>query len=262
MDAAVSNFEVPRSMLKALREHLLKLDVANYDAICTDEVSPSCLSNFQVPTCLPGVILAYAKGNPSEEELQYPNLAQVSEGFRAVTANMFKKADARYHPLLELGILINQLFGMTYFTDLTMVGHLVAISFGVSLKEVVNADHAQLRHMLSQIEHLRDIFFSKSFNYFCFEQPANFNGNMIPLDRAITMLQDNVMVVQGNEAESDSVSEERMANYNAIRRLLKHRTSVCIVMQIRYCKGSLSAVPTEPADVEELIALNYQVVKV
>jgi hypothetical protein len=151
---------------------------------------------------------------------------------------------------------------MTYFTDLTMLGHLVAVAHGCSLKGVINSNHSELLHRLDSLETLNDIFFVEDFNFFRFEQPSCSKNDMITLDRAVGMLQDYYEGMQDLEKKQMSVvSPKYQQGYNMIRRLLKHK-SVCIVMQLRFCKGKLSKIPAEPARVEEHIATCYQVFKV
>lgn len=79
---------------------------------------------------------------------------------------------------------------MTYFTDLTMLGHLVAVAHGCSLKGVINSNPSELLHRVDRLETLNDIFFVEDFNFFRFDQPSCFKNDMITLDRAVSMLQD------------------------------------------------------------------------
>jgi len=60
----------------------------------------------------------------------------INQAFTAVSHNMYKRTDKRFHPLLELAIMLNQLFSNTYFTDLTLLMHLVAISLNVNAKDL------------------------------------------------------------------------------------------------------------------------------
>lgn len=46
-----------------------------------------------------------------------------------------------------------------------------------------------------------------------------------------------------------------------IKSLLKSK-SVCFVMEIRYCKGSLSKAPNSAAQINDVVAISYQVFKV
>lgn len=150
---------------------LVQNDVANFDGVCKYTVFPSFLSTMQVSSCLPGVLLLSRKGSATYDELSYPNLSLINEHFNAVAPQVFKKDDRVLHPLMELAIMINQLFGLTYFSDLTMLGHLVAVSFGVSAKMLLGLPHKELRARLTNLEHLRDVFFAEKFNFFKFEKP-------------------------------------------------------------------------------------------
>jgi hypothetical protein len=91
---------VPPERLDAVRKLLSRLDVCNHDAVCKTKVTLCLLSNYMVPTCLPGVISAYEKGKPKALKLHYPSLTQINEGFNAVvTKNLAKKPDVTKQPL-------------------------------------------------------------------------------------------------------------------------------------------------------------------
>ena len=83
--------------------------------------------------------------------------------------NVFKRTDKRFHPLFELALMLNQLFGITYFTDCTLLGHLVAISLNVDAKTLMKETKEDLRNRLVRLEDLKNIFFFQNFNWFRFK---------------------------------------------------------------------------------------------
>ena len=170
-------------------------------------------------------------------------MGNVNQTFNAVTSNMYKRADRRFHPLLELALMLNQLYGMTYFTDLTLLAHLVAISLNVDAKTLMEEPHADLRMRLIRLEDLRNIFFSQCFNWIVFVKPDRMKDNMITLERAITMLEDYVAGCQQLQEPPCKVMDERKEGYNIIHRLTKHKSHCSIIMQVNSCKGKLSHVP-------------------
>lgn len=168
----------------------------------------------------------------------------VNQAFNAVTSNMYKRADRRFHPLLELALMLNQLYGMTYFTDLTLLAHLVAISLNVDAKTLMEEPHADLRRRLIRLEDLRNIFFSQCFNWIEFVKQTRVKDNMITLERAITILEDYVAGCQQLQEPPNEVKDVRKEGYDIIRRLTtKHKSHCSIIMQVMYCKGKLSQVP-------------------
>lgn len=113
----------------------------------------------------------------------------INHAFTAVTPNMYKRADKRFHPLLELAIMLNQLFSNTYFADLTLLMHLVAISLNVNAKDLKDEAEENIRKRLVRLEDLRNIFFFQVFNWFRFKKLRMQQENTVTLDRAIQMLE-------------------------------------------------------------------------
>lgn len=193
--------------------------------------------------------------------IQYPSLNVINHAFIAVTANMYKRQVESYQPLLELAIMLNQLFSCTYFTDLTLLLHLVALSIGVNAQVLKGEAEDALRARLANLEQLQNIFFYQNFNWFRFVKPVNFVDHMITLDKAIQMLEDYAIGCKHNPMGPAAQEERWSQDHDFIRKLAK-RSQDTIILQIHYVKGELSKVPGLPANVEQLIALNYVVVKI
>ena len=192
----------------------------------------------------------------------YPSLTHVNQTFNAVTSYMYKRPDKRFHPLLELAVLLNQLIGVTYFNDLTLLGHLVALSLNKDASTLRNESWPALRARLMNLENLRDIFFSWGRNWFSFvKQTRRLKDNMTTLSHAIKYLEDYVAGCQQVSEGQVVVDLKRKRGYEAIKEMTKHKANSAIIMQIVYCKGYLSDIPDQPATVQEIIATSYQVLK-
>jgi len=149
--------------------------------------------------------------------------------------------------------MINQLFGITYFSDLTMLGHLVAVSFGVSAKTILGWSFKELRAHLTKLELLCDVFFAEKFNYFKFEKVEQEGKEAMTLNSALNVLQDFLQNCQDIE-KGNPENPERKSGYNLINDIVKWKFSSCIVMQIRYCTTVPPSRPDQPLIVDEHIA--------
>jgi len=104
--------------------------------------------------------------------------------------------------------MLNQLFGISYFTDCTLLGHLVAISLNLGAKTLMEETREDLRARLVRLEDLRNIFFFQRFNWFRFKKLSMEQENSITLERAITMLEDYAIICN-RKGHPDEADEER-----------------------------------------------------
>lgn len=137
------------------------------------------------------------------------------------------------HPLFELAVMLNQLFGITYFSDLSMLAHLVSISTGVSAKELLELPHAELRTILDKLNKLNNIFFTEKFNFLSFETVKNGTLSDFGLEEAMRIL---FAYLVGYErlVERFGANSNTLGPYNLIHGIVKSRFSPCIIMQIRF----------------------------
>jgi hypothetical protein len=215
---------------EALKITFEKLGIIKAESMVKEPICRSFLSPIEVNSCLPGILLlSHGKSSAEFDKLSYPNLGFINETFNAIAPQFYKKADRKTHPLFELAVLINQLFGMTYISDLSMLAHLVSISYGVNCKLLLDLPHPELRAKFANLSKLRDVFFLEKFNFIKFRRAKKAELTEILLSDALSMLEDYLITSQ-LLAERKPLEAKRARGHECIEYLVSDPFSSCIVM--------------------------------
>lgn len=217
----------------------------------------TCYTTECIPqSCMPGW-LSLTNGSNSFCQIYHPSLLWVNVPYHAFTNNAIKKTEFLTHPITELMGLINQLFGVTYISEPTMLYWLVSMAIDQPLDVLTNVD--LLRPLLKDIEKLRHIFFCERWKFIQFTKAKTPMLHEMELDDALLLMQQYFQCDTVGK-KKQRFNKEDVARFDQFVRDNKAMGSSGFIIQVQHCTTKLG--PNGKTIPDVLLGIQYQVVKV